>query len=96
MRLPATGARVRWRTYDALDDHHGVVLWAHLVPPGPQALLELVGTLRRLRQEGVRPLPRPGAVLRVGRGILVEVRDYRGRRRVFTPWMRRLLPEEAE
>lgn len=97
MRFWPQGSRVHWRTYEAAQlggDHHGEVIWSRRMPASPAALVELVAVLRRLRREGVRPVPRPSAVLRVGRGVIVDVRDYRGRRRVFTPWMRRLLPEE--
>lgn len=102
MKLYPTGARVRWTTYQRLEDaqpadiHHGAVLWCRPVPPGPASLAELVALLRRLRREGVRPLPRARAVLRVGRGALVAGTTRRGRVRVFVPWLKRLHPDETE
>ena len=99
MKLWPPGSRVRWTTYGPIegagagDVHHGAVVWSRLMPASPGAIVELVAVLRRLRREGVRPLPRAAAALAVGRGVLVDVRDYRGKRRILTPWMRRLQAE---
>ena len=102
MKLWREGDRVRWTTYQRLEDarpadvHHGAVLWCRPVPPGPGSLAELVALLRRLRRDGVRPLPRARAILRVGRGVVVAGTTRRGRVRVWVPWLKRLRPDDTE